>query len=226
MKISANKAKVSIFDPIADEYDDWYESQEGSAIFYEEVECLRLLRNDYSGRWLEVGVGAGRFAEALGVAHGVDLSPEMAHKAARRGVRVCAGRAEQLPFPGHTFDGALLALTLCFLNNPEKALRECARVLRKNGRLVIGTVPADSPWGRTYMRKGAEGHPLYAHARFFTAAGAVRLVEKAGFRFRRGCSTLFWEPGHPPAGCERVEAGIVEEAGFIGLLFDVHPAGG
>ena len=79
--------------------------------------------------------------------------------------------------------------------------------------------------GRAYMRKGAEGHPIYAHAGFLTATETVRLVEKAGFRFRRGCSVLFWRPGHPPAGRPRVKSGIVPEAGFVGLLFDVHPAG-
>jgi len=213
-----------VFNPIADAYDGWYDATEGSAIFHEEAACLRLLGN-FSGAWLEVGVGTGRFAEALGVAHGVDLSPQMALKAARRGVRVCAGRAEQLPFPARMFDGVLLALTLCFLDTPEKALRECARVLRENGRLILGTVPADSPWGRTYTRKAAEGHPIYAHARFLTATETVRLVEKAGFQFRRGCSALFWSPGHPPAGRPRVKSGIVPEAGFVGLLFDVHPAG-
>ncbi|MFW6332774.1 MAG: hypothetical protein ACOC23_05685, partial [Thermodesulfobacteriota bacterium] len=44
----------------------------------EEIECLRLLGADFSGRRLEVGVGTGRFADTLGITHGVDLSPPMA----------------------------------------------------------------------------------------------------------------------------------------------------
>lgn len=216
---------ASWFNPMADAYDRWYDTAEGSAIFHEELECLRLLQEDFSGRWLEVGVGTGRFAEALGVTHGIELSPPMAVKATRRGVRVCVGRAEQLPFKEQVFEGVLMALTLCFLEYPEKALRECARVLPENGKLVLGTVPGDSPWGRAYVRKGDEGHPVYAHARFHTINETVRLFEKMGFMLRRGCSALFWGPDTPSSGCPRVETGIVAEAGFVGLLFGAHHSG-
>lgn len=216
---------ASRFDPIANAYDDWYDAPEGSAIFHEEVECLRLLCNDFSGCWLELGVGTGRFAKAIGITHGIDLSPQMAAKAARRGVKACIGRAEQLPYSNHLFDGVLMALTLCFLENPEKAFLECARALRENGSLVLGTVPAESPWGRAYMRKGASGHPVYAYARFYTIVETIELIEKTGFTLQRGCSALFEEPESGSPGRSRVKAGIVAEAGFIGLLFDAHPAG-
>lgn len=225
MKNPVNKPAVAIFDPIADAYDDWYDTPEGSAIFREEVECLRLLRDDCSGRWLEIGVGTGRFAEALGIAHGIDLSPPMAAKAARRSVRACVGRAEQLPFPKRMFDGVLMALTLCFLEHPETTVHECARVLKKNGKLLLGTVPADSPWGRAYIRKGNEEHPVYAHAHFLTMRETVRLFEKMGFKLRHGCSALFWSPDAPSSNDPRVETGIFAEAGFIGLLFDVDHSG-
>lgn len=38
---------ASIFDPIADVYDDWYDSPEGQAIFKEESQCLRHLREEH-----------------------------------------------------------------------------------------------------------------------------------------------------------------------------------
>ena len=129
-----------------------------------------------------------------------------------------------MPFPEHIYDGVLMTLTLCFLENPEKAFRECARVLRENGQLIIGTVPADSPWGKAYIRKGAQGHPVYEHARFHTIDEIIRRVEKMGFELRRGCSALFRGPDTLPSGSRRVESGIVAEAGFVGLLFEVnHP---
>lgn len=155
----------------------------------------------FFGRWLEVGVGTGRFTETLGVTHGIDLSPPMAFKAPRRGVRVCVGHAEQLPFPEHVYYGVLIALTLCFLENSERVLQECACVLRENGKLVLGTVPAESPWRRTYIRKGAKSHPVCARARFLTIKETVRLFEKMGFRFRRGCSALFGGSDTPLSEC-------------------------
>jgi SAM-dependent methyltransferase len=120
------------------------------------------------------------------------------------------------------FDGVLLALALCFLENPEEALRESARVLRENGKLVIGTILADSPWGRAYLRKGAEGHPVYAHARFQTLSETLHLVEKMGFNLRRGCSAPLWGPDNHQDRGSKVETGIALGAGFVGLLFESH----
>ncbi len=208
------------FDPFSDSYDRWYDAPKGSAILQEEVQCLRLLGIEFSTRWLEVGVGTGRFASTLNIKHGIDLSLPMAVKATQRGIHVCVGRSEQLPFPRHAFDGVLMVLTLSFLENPEKAIQECIRVLRPDSRLVLGTIPADSALGRAYARKGKEGHPLYADARFYTVAETVCLIERTGFEFRRGCSALFGEPDNPSIRDTRVETGIFAGAGFVGLLFD------
>ncbi len=216
---------TSKFDPFADAYDGWYDTHKGSAIFQEEIECLRLLFGNVSNPWLEVGVGTGRFAAALNIKQGMDLSLPMAVKALQRGLRVCVGRSEQLPFRSHVFDGVLMVLTLSFLENPEKALQECTRVLRQDGTLVLGIIPADSPWGRAYIRKGTEGHPLYADARFYTVAETVRFTERTGFELRRACSALFWGPDNPSPEYPRIETGIIAETGFVGLLFEARPVG-
>jgi hypothetical protein len=94
--------------------------------------------------------------------------------------------------------------------------------LRENGKLFIGTIPAGSPWGRAYLRKGAEGHPVYAYARFQTLSETVHFVEKMGFELRRGCSALLWGPENHQNEGSKVETGIVSGAGFIGLLFESH----
>jgi ubiquinone/menaquinone biosynthesis C-methylase UbiE len=208
------------FDPIADSYDQWYDTAEGRAIFGAESACLRRLGGPLTGRWLEVGVGSGRFASTLGVAEGVDPSPRMLEIAARRGIRTYAGRAEDLPFPGGSFDGVLLALALCFVADSTQALKECHRVLRSKGRLLLGIVPADSPWGSAYMEKASDGHPVYVMAQFRTAAEIVGLAESAGFALLNATSTLFWEPGATPPTEPEIETGIVSEAGFVGLLFE------
>jgi SAM-dependent methyltransferase len=215
-----------LFDPVADAYDRWYDTPSGGAVLGAEVACLRSLCPEGFGNWLEVGVGTGRFASALGIADGVDPSPAMRAFAARRGVRVHAGSGEELPFPAATFDGALLALTLCFVDDPARVLAECRRVLRPGGRLLVGIVPSDSPWGRAYAAKAAAGHALYAHARFRTAPETSALAEGAGLVFRRAASALFWEPGGVPETPARVLPGIVPEAGFVGLLHEAPHAGG
>jgi ubiquinone/menaquinone biosynthesis C-methylase UbiE len=207
------------FDLIADSYDQWYDTSEGRAVLRAESACLRLLCAQCRGRWLEVGVGTGRFAALLGVAEGIDPSPRMLEIASRQGIKTYTGFAEDLPFTDESFEGVLLALTLCFVADSKRAVMECRRVLRPKGQLLVGAIPADSPWGRQYERKKAAGHPVYTHARFFTTSEIVALIESAGFDLQNAASTLLWGPGAAPEIEPRVEPGIVPEAGSLGLLF-------
>jgi SAM-dependent methyltransferase len=206
------------FDRMAEAYDRWYETPEGRALFDAELQCLRSLRGQGRGRWLEVGVGTGRFARSLGIAEGIDPAPRMLEIAASRGIQVHEGSAEGLPFAAGSFDGVLMALTLCFVENAARALRECRRVLRPDGRLLLGTLPADGPWGREYLEKGSRGHPVYALGHFRTAAEIVELCQGAGFGLVDAASTLFWNPGEEPQ--PRAEKGVVSNAGFVGFLFE------
>jgi len=208
------------FDTIADAYDKWYETPEGEAIFQAELKCLRSLHEKSPGRWLEVGVGTGRFACSLGIAEGLDPSQRMLEIAASRGIGTHPGKAESLPFIESSFDGVLMALTLCFIAEAKQALKECLRVLRSDGRLLIGTVPADSHWGKEYIEKASKSHPIYATAHFRTAAEIVELAQSAGFALIDAASSLFWKPGEEPQPQPQVKAGIVSEAGFLGLLFE------
>ena len=208
------------FDQMADSYDRWYETDEGRAILMAEWSCLRRVGGSLSGRWLEVGVGTGRFASVLGVYDGVDPSLAMLGIAARRGIRTCAARAEDLPLRSASLDGVLLALTLCFVVDPRCALTECRRVLRTKGRLLLGVVPADSAWGREYARKASAGHSVYSAAHFRPAAETLGLVESSGFTLLRAASSLFWGPGESPQTDPMVEAGISPGAGFVCLLFE------
>ena len=208
------------FDLIAETYDRWYDSTEGRAIFNAELACLRSLCDPPRGRWLEVGAGTGRFASMLGIAEGIDSSPRMLEIAGGRGVKTYTGRAEALPFLDGSFDGVLAALALCFVDDSGQALRECCRVLRPEGKLLIGTIPAESPRGRAYERKKAEGHPVYSLATFLSSSGIIALTESTGFSLLSAASTLLWEPEDPADIEPRVEAGIIPEAGFLGLLFE------
>jgi len=208
------------FDTVANRYDRWYDSAKGAAILREELACLRLACPERCGRWVEVGVGTGRFASALGIAEGIDPSPKMLEYAVQRGVHAHLGTAESLPFPNGTFDGALMVLTLCFVQDAGQALRECARVLRPSGTLLLGVVPADSPWGELYARKAAEGHPVYSLARFRTVPKTVGLAEREDFVLRESASALLWEPGDTAGREPRIQRGAAEGSGFAALRFE------
>jgi len=213
-----------VFDRLADRYDEWFDSARGAALFAAEVECLRRLMPEDRPGWVEVGVGSGRFAEALKVPEGVDPSLPLLEKAAARGMKTVRAVAEELPYGDGELEGILLVVTLCFLDDPEAALREFARVLRPGGLLLVGFVPADSAWGREYLREGGEGQPFYSVARFYTCSEALDMTGAAGFRFLKAASTLPMGPeqelGEPP-----VLDGIVPGCGFTAMMFTREPAG-
>ena len=209
-----------VFHRLADHYDAWFDSARGTVLFRAEVECLeRLMPTDPSG-WVEVGVGSGRFAQALGIAEGLDPSVPMLEKAARLGITTRQGTAENLPYPTASLDGILLVVTLCFLEEPEKAMREFARVLRSGGQILVGIVPADSPWGQFYRRKGEKGHPFYSVARFYTCRETKQLAASAGFEFVRAASTLPMGPGEDLEHVPVLDV-MVDGCGFVAMLFSI-----
>jgi SAM-dependent methyltransferase len=73
----------------------------------------------------------------------VDTDPRMIDAAkerfaARRGsAKALVADVHDLPFRPASFDSVLLFHTLTFAEKPQRALDECARVLRPNGRLVV-----------------------------------------------------------------------------------------
>ena len=166
--------------------------------------------------WLEIGVGTGRLAEKLGISFGVDPSEEMLRKAFERGTKVVRAVAKHLPFPSESFGGAAIIVTLCFLDDPLKALKGCFHILRKGGVLVLGMVPRESSWGRFYLKKKDEGHPFYSGAHFHTTQETINLSEQAGFELEAIFSTLF----EGPKECARIrpyppKPGWMKRAGFV-----------
>ena len=96
-------------------------------------------------RVLEVGCGTGvvtaMIADLPGAVEvtGIDPSPVLVDRARRRApsvrFQVADGRA--LPFEDASFDGVVLATTLCHVPGPGRALAEARRVLRPGGYLLV-----------------------------------------------------------------------------------------
>ena len=212
--------RSSPFDVDAERYDSWFESCEGRAIFEIEKTCLRTLLQACKGRWLEVGVGSGRFAAAFGISQGLDPSSAMPVIATRRRILAVRGVGEDLPYRDSTFDGVLMVTTLCFVGNAESTVSECHRVLRDRGMLVLGIVPVESAWGQLYVAKGREGHPFYSKAKFYTCEQVIRICADAGFVFDNAISCLQTPPGEEPM--LGLEEGINESAGFVAMRFQRH----
>ena len=105
---------------------------------------------------LEVGPGTGYYslpvAEWIGPQGSLDildLQQEMLDHTLRRAgalaerMQGTQGDATQLPYPDGIFDAAVLVTVLGEVPDQEAALRELARVLKPDGRLVVGELAGD-----------------------------------------------------------------------------------
>lgn len=205
------------FDRHADDYDRWFDSPPGQALFRSEVAAVRLLMNDIKHPCLEIGVGSGRFAEALGIEYGIDPSPSLLRKAKERGIDVMEGVGEHLPYADGMFGGVFLLFTLCFVDDPVVVINEAKRVLKPTGMLIIGFINRDSTWGLLYSKKKAEGHPIYRHATFYTPEEITVMLNVAQLDVRGTASTLLGAPSNDPQE-EAAFMGLRKRAGFICIL--------
>lgn len=111
------------------------------------MDALTLIRETFAplaGKaMLDIGCGTGTLTRALtedgAVVTGIDPGPEALAKARSLvpAARFEAASAEALPFPDGQFDGAVMMNSLHHVPDPAKALGEAARVLRREGRLVV-----------------------------------------------------------------------------------------
>jgi ubiquinone/menaquinone biosynthesis C-methylase UbiE len=203
-----------IFDILTDKYDAWYDSEDGKPLYESELKCLRPLVESCRGPILEVGVGTGRFAMHFPDVTGIDPSLNALKMAEKRGVKTVPGYGENLPFEDESFGCVLIIVTLCFVDKPLDVLREAKRVLRKDGSIVIGLVPGDSPWGAFYEEKKRAGHPFYRNARFYTMKDVEDMLQATGMKITRIGSTLLQRPDEPRRTEEPSEC-CVKGAGFL-----------
>jgi ubiquinone/menaquinone biosynthesis C-methylase UbiE len=99
------------------------------------------------GRTLEIGAGTGLNLELYpdSVTELVLTEPDEHMRRQleaklggfRRQVDVAAAGAERLPFPDSSFDTVVATLVFCTIPDPDAALREVARVLKPEGRLLF-----------------------------------------------------------------------------------------
>ena len=179
---------MSDFDKNYKRYDSWYEKNK--YVYLSELEAIKKVVPK-SGKGLEIGVGTGRFAEPLGIKNGVEPSKNMAHIARERGIDVKIGIGEKIPFRNTTFDYVAIIITLCFVQNPQKVLKESRRVLKKKGKLIIGIIDKNSFLGKLYQKKKSA---FYKQAHFFSATEVTELLKATGFNRFSYYETLFKHP--------------------------------
>ena len=212
--------KASLFNKLASDYDKWFDEQ-GKLVFATEVQAFQEVLPFLPKPWLEVGVGSGRFAQALKIETGTDPSIKLLEMARRRGITTFLSRGEQQPFIGGTFGTVFLIVTLCFVDLPLDVLKEAHRILAPRGKVVLGLVLKESPWGKFYEEQKKRGHRFYRFATFYSYDKVARLLRQTGFSIESVISTLFQQPGEAKH-LELPRRDYSPDAGFTIILAGKH----
>jgi ubiquinone/menaquinone biosynthesis C-methylase UbiE len=113
----------------------------------------------------------------------------MLRYAVQRKLKVVKGVAEQLPYPDGQFDFAVFITSLCFIDDPEKALKEAHRIIKNNGDLVIALIDKESPLGKSLEFK-QNVSKFYWYAKFYSVSDVISMLENSHFEIIEIIQTL------------------------------------
>lgn len=126
-----------------DNYSCTYEEKRGRNyhVLIDQLEADLLKRYCYGKNVLDAGCGTGamlsRIKDAVQIGYGIDLSGGMLKFAKRRNLNLVRGRLSELPFKEKAFDIVYSFKVLAHVPQIGKAIDEMARVVNKNGYLIL-----------------------------------------------------------------------------------------
>jgi len=196
------------------------------------------------GRLLKVGCGSGtmlaRMAGYGWDVTGLDFDERAVANARAKGLEVHHGSLAQQRYSEHTFDAVVMSHVIEHVAEPEALLRECLRILKPGGKLVVVTPNVSGRMHAKYRKNWLHLDPP-RHLFLFSPTALATLVDKAGYRdvtvsttvrdaagLWRASRSLAWrgvfDMGRPATGLERIASEI---AGlFFGYAHRMSGVGG
>jgi ubiquinone/menaquinone biosynthesis C-methylase UbiE len=145
------------------------------------------------GRLIDVACGPGVVTAALAPAAAsvvaFDATEQMLEKARARcakaglsNVEFKSGDAEHLPFADGAFDGAVTRAALHHFADPQRAISEIFRVLRRGGTAVFADVTSSESHDESRLHNAIERLRDPSHVRMLPASELDSYARRAGFR--------------------------------------------
>ncbi len=171
-------------------------------------------------RLLELGSGSGvALARMQGFGwkvEGVEVDPKAIQAAQRRGVKVHQGDIFAPGFPDAAFDAITSTHVLEHLYDPVRVLRECRRILKPGGKLVVLTPNIESV-GYGWYGAAWVGLDAPRHLNLFSRDALKRAAEGAGFTIETLDSTvrIAWVCGAVSYDIKKTGRGDVRRLGSL-----------
>lgn len=145
------------------------------------------------GHLLDVGCGDGRFLHEMNQqgwrGEGVDFDPQAVERARQQyGLTVHAGSLAEAGYGENAFDAVTLRHVIEHVPDAPGLLRECRRLLKPNGRLVVVTPNMNSLGHRRFGQNWMNLDPP-RHLHLFSCKTLLRCARLAGFEKVQGLTT-------------------------------------
>jgi 2-polyprenyl-3-methyl-5-hydroxy-6-metoxy-1,4-benzoquinol methylase len=180
-------SRVPEFDE-AENYDEYYTEKNLQVPEFTNQRLREILDNfepyRQSNRLLDVGFGAGTIlqvaAEKKWEAFGMEVSESAIKQARAQGFNVFHGELWEADYPEHYFDVVTASEIIEHLPDPQRFLKEVARILRPGG-LLWATTPSSR--GLSYRLIGLDWSIIFPpeHIQLFSKKAMARMLEEAGF---------------------------------------------
>lgn len=145
---------------------------------------IRHLKFVPHGRLLDVGCGSGSWLghmRSLGwQVEGLDFDAQAVNAAIGRGLAVRLGGLEEQAFAANSFDVVTMSHVIEHVPNPVITLKECARILKPGGKLVLWT-PNISSLGHRIFKQHWRGLEPPRHLHLFCPSSMQSLLRLGGF---------------------------------------------
>jgi 2-polyprenyl-3-methyl-5-hydroxy-6-metoxy-1,4-benzoquinol methylase len=136
------------------------------------------------GQLLDIGCGSGILLKGLQNlewnVQGVDFDADAVRNARSKGLKVHLGHLAEQKFPDNSFDAVTMSHLIEHVSDPVALLRECKRILKPAGQLVIVTPNANS-WGHRLYGANWRGLEPPRHIHIFTSRSLKNVLREAGF---------------------------------------------
>ena len=112
--------------------------------------------------------------------HGVEFDPNSVKQAQNIGLKIKIGSLEDANYPDNQFDLITMNHVIEHLPNPVETLKECLRVLKPGGKLMMVT-PNINAYGHTKFKSAWRGLEVPRHLNIFSVKSLSEAIRRAGF---------------------------------------------